>query len=566
MIESLKVRFTIIIITIILSISYLVPNFISIKEHSWWPSKNKLIYGLDIQGGLHLTLSANVNEIVQERLLRLKNNLSKDLEKASVNLTSISLSEKYPYHLSLSLKQSSDLEKTKSIIKKLDLSKSIQILKSKNNKLTLAYYETRLKELKEKAINQSIEVIRNRIDEFGVSEPLISSQGGDRILVQLPGGVKDSERAKKLIQKTAKLEFAVVNEKFSIEKLISLIDKTEKKGGYSLESGNLTYREYIKRINKDLKKDIPENHRIVFEKAPSATQMKFGKIPYLIDMKQNVQGSLLEDATVSFDTDFNRPQVSFKFQPLGKKQFGDLTGQIVGQKLAVILDNVLKSAPVVQTKIQGEGQISLGQGNYEDLLKEANMIATTLRAGSLPITLEQLEEKTVGPTLGKDSIDRGKKAGIIGLLLIIFFMLVYYKTLGLVSNICLIMNMFFLLALLSSLSATLTLPGVAGIILTIGMAVDANVIIFERIKEELKKGASLKLAVRDGFGNAFSAILDANITTAIICFILIYFGTGPIRGFAVTLFCGILTSLFTSIFLSQTLFNFMILKLGLKKV
>ena len=565
MIESLKVRFGIIIVTALLSISYLVPNFISLKKDSWWPSKNKLVYGLDIQGGLHLVLSANVNEIVQNRLLRLKNDLTKDLEKASVELNSTSLSDEYPYHLSLSLKKSSDLEKAKNIITESDTTSSIQILKSYGTTLTLTYYESRIRELKEKAINQSIEVIRNRIDEFGVSEPLISSQGGDRILVQLPG-VEDSERAKDLIQRTAKLEFAVVNEKFPIQKLSNLINQAEKKGSYSLEAGNLTYRNYVKKINKDLRKHIPENHRIVFEKAPSVTQMKSGKIPYLIDMRLSVQGSLLEDATVSFDQDFNRPQVSFKFQPIGRKLFGDLTGQIIGQRLAVILDNVLKSAPTVQSKIQDQGQISLGQGNYENLLEEANMIASTLRAGSLPTTLEQLEEKTVGPTLGKDSIDKGKKAGIIGLLLVVFFMLIYYKTLGIISNICLVMNVSFLLALLSSLSATLTLPGVAGIILTIGMAVDANVIIFERIKEEFKKGASLKLAVRDGFGNAFSAILDANITTAIVCFVLIYFGTGPIRGFAVTLFCGILTSLFTSVFVSRTLFDFMIIKLGLKKI
>ncbi len=565
MIESLKVRFIIIAVTTILAISYLVPNFVSLEKYSWWPSKNKLIYGLDIQGGLHLVLSANVNEIIHERLLRLQNDLTKELKKASIDVNSTSLSNEYPYILSLSLKKSSDLDKVKSIIKESDDTSSIQILKSYGTKLTLTYYETRIRELKEKAINQSIQVIRNRIDEFGVSEPLINSQGGDRILVQLPG-VEDSERAKDLIQRTAKLEFAVVNEKFSLEKLMSLISKAEKRGGYSLESGDITYREYVKKINKDLKKDIPKNHRVVFEKAPSVTQMKSGKIPYLINMEKSVQGSLLEDASVSFDQDFNRPQVSFKFQPVGRKLFGDLTSQNIGKRLAVILDNVLKSAPTVQSKIQDQGQISLGQGNYEDLFSEANMIATTLRAGSLPTSLEQLEEKTVGPTLGKDSIDKGKKAGIIGLLLVIFFMLVYYKTLGVVSNICLLMNMFFLLSLLSSLSATLTLPGVAGIILTIGMAVDANVIIFERIKEELRKGASLKLAVRDGFGNAFSAIVDANVTTAIVCFVLIYFGTGPIRGFAVTLFCGILTSLFTSIFLSRTLFDFMIVKLGFKKL
>ena len=252
--------------------------------------------------------------------------------------------------------------------------------------------------------------------------------------------------------------------------------------------------------------------------------------------------------------------------PEGRRIFADLTGRIKGKRLGIILDEVVKSAPVVEEKIPGNPRISLGSGDYESLVKEAETIASTLRSGALPATLRQLEEKVVGPTLGKKSIDRGKIAGIVGLTLIMFFMLFYYKTLGLIANISLFSNVAFLLAFLTSLSATLTLPGIAGIILTIGMAVDANVIIFERIKEELLKGASLKLAVRDGFQHAFSAILDANITTAIVCAVLMYFGTGPVRGFAVTLFCGILTSLFTAVFLSRTLLETLIVKWGLKRV
>ena len=565
MFESLKVRFFIIFISMAFSISYLFPNFVSIEDYSWWPSKNKLIYGLDIQGGLHLVLGANVDEIIQERLFRFQEEIKKKFKKEQISVSSIRSSDKYPYSISVSLNNLLDIEKAKSIIKKADYSGSIQTIKTGKQSFKLNYYESRIAQMKEQAIEQTIEVIRNRIDEFGVSEPIISAQGGDRILVQLPG-IEDSQRAKDLIQKTAKLEFALVDEKFPVEKLVSLIEQAEKKGGYSLESGKMNYKQYVKRLNKDLRSKLPENRRVVFEKAPAARQMKAGKIPRLVDMSQSMQGSNLEDASVAFDQEFNRPIVSFRFQPEGRKLFGELTGQNVGKQLAIILDEVLKSSPVVQSKITEQGQISLGQGNYEEMLEEANMVSSTLRAGALPVTLEQLEEKTVGPTLGKDSINKGKKAGLIGLLLVIFFMFINYRFLGFVSNTCLVLNMFFLLALLSSLSATLTLPGVAGIILTIGMAVDANVIIFERIKEELKKGASLKLAVRDGFGHAFSAILDANITTSIVCFILIYFGTGPIRGFAITLFCGIITSLFTSVFISRALLDLMIVKYGLKKI
>ena len=563
-VESLKARFIFLIVSFLLGLIYLVPNFISVKDHSWWPAKNKLVYGLDIQGGLHLVLSADVDEIVQERLNRQGSEIKEELSKKGMKANA-STSLKKPFFLLLKLEKENNTKPAEEWIKKSRFSSNLQILETQASQIKLAYYETRVKDLKEQAIKQSIEVIRSRIDEFGVSEPLISAQGEDRILVQLPG-IEDSKRAKELIQKTARLELAIVNTDFPPEKLLPLIQSAEKAGSYSMEEGNITYREYVRKINSDLKNQLPENSRIVFEKAPSALNMKAGKIPYLVDMNQSIQGGLLEDASVAYEQDTNNPVVSFRFQPEGRKLFSNLTGKSIGKQLAVILDNILKSAPSVQSRISDRGQISLGAGNYEETLNEATMIATSLRAGALPAHLQQLEEKTVGPTLGKDSINKGKKAGMIGLFLVILFMLFYYRSLGVIANFSLIANMYFLLALLSSLSATLTLPGVAGIILTIGMAVDANVIIFERIKEELRKGASLKLAVRDGFGNAFSAILDANITTAIVCFVLMYFSSGPVRGFAVTLFCGILSSLWTAVFLSRTLMDFLIVKFNWKKI
>ena len=563
-VESLKARFILLSVSFALALIYLAPNLISLEKYSWWPSKNKLIYGLDIQGGLHLVLSADVNEIVQERLGRQGIEIKEELAQKDIT-AQVSTSEGKPFFLFLKLEKEANRELAEEWIRNSSFSSNLQVLESKQSTIKLAYYEARVTDLKEQAIKQSIEVIRNRIDEFGVSEPLISAQGEDRILVQLPG-IEDSKRAKELIQKTARLELAIVNTEFPSEKLQPLIQSAEKAGNYSMEDTAITYREYVRRINADLKSKLPENSRIVFEKAPSALNMKTGKKPYLVDMSQSIQGGLLEDASVGFDPDTNNPLVSFRFQPEGRKLFSNLTGKSIGKQLAVILDNVLKSAPTVQSRISDRGQISLGAGNYDQILNEANMIATSLRAGALPAHLHQLEEKTVGPTLGRDSIEKGKKAGMIGLTLVILFMLFYYKSLGLIANFSLIANMYFLLALMSSLSATLTLPGVAGIILTIGMAVDANVIIFERIKEELRKGASLKLAVRDGFGNAFSAILDANITTAIVCFILIYFSSGPVRGFAVTLFCGILSSLWTAVFLSRTLMDFLIVRFNWKKI
>ena len=554
-IESLKVRLIIISLSIVLGLIYFMPNIIPFEKESWWPSKNKLVYGLDIQGGLHLVLAAEVNEILQERLSRQGQEIKTELEKEGIKSSFKSDTSS----IFINLEKEGQLETATAWLKKSDFITNFQILKSQGKEIKLSYYQSRVKKIKEDAIQQSIEVIRSRIDEFGVSEPVITAQGEDRILVQLPG-IEDSKRAKDLIQRTARLELAIVNQEFPPEKLIPLIQSSEKAGGYSLNDKSISYRQYVKKINQDLKDQLPENSRLLFEKAPSALTIQAGSIPYLVDMNQSVQGSLLEDASVAFDPDTNNPLVSFRFQPEGRKLFSELTGRSIGKPLAVILDGVVKSAPTVQSRISDRGQISLGTGNYESVLEEANMIATSLRAGALPANLYQLEEKTVGPTLGQDAIDKGKKAGLISLILVIVFMFLYYKKLGIIANICLLGNVFFLLALMSSLSATLTLPGVAGIILTIGMAVDANVIIFERIKEELRKGASLKLAIKDGYGQAFSAILDANITTAIVCFVLIYFSSGPVKGFAVTLFCGILSSLWTAVFISRTFMDLLVIK------
>ena len=567
-VESLKARMIIIGAVISLALLYTAPNLRFFKSIPWWPAKNKLVYGLDIQGGLHLVLSVNVDEAVKDRLTRYGERMKTAFAKEGLEIEKVSLSERKKAILTLHFKNPSDIKKAETHLKSLDFSKDLQVLRRAPGQLETAYHEIRLAEFKKQILQQSIEVIRGRVDEFGVSEPLINSQGNDRLVVQLPG-IEDSQRAKDLIRRAARLDLAIVNDDFGPEKLLPLIEEAEKAGGWSLES--LSYREYIKKLSQALKSKLPENSRIVFEKPPGALTLKAGRIPYLVDMGRSIQGGLLEDASVAFDQNAgNKPLVNFKFQPAGRKRFYDMTFKASSaepkERLAVILDNVVRSAPVVQSPIRGDGQISLGSGNYEEILEEAEMIATTLRTGALPANLDLLEEKTVGPTLGKDSIDKGKKAGMAGLFLVILFMLLCYRRLGVIADLCLAANIFFLLALMSSLSAVLTLPGIAGIILTVGMAVDANVIIFERIKEEIKKGASFKLAVRDGFSHAFSAILDANITTAIVCFVLIYFSSGPVKGFAVTLLCGIVTSLFTAVFLSRTLIDFLILKMGWKRI
>ncbi|MEO0337036.1 MAG: protein translocase subunit SecD, partial [Pseudomonadota bacterium] len=338
-------------------------------------------------------------------------------------------------------------------------------------------------------------------------------------------------------------------------------------GGAAGSLKKLRYSDYVDRLNEVLKPELPEGSMVAFEKVEGAESLEVAKTPYLLSTKdaEVISGELLEDAFMGFDR-YNKPAVNFRMNVEGARAMSTLTGQNIEKQMAIVLDKVIQSAPTIQSEIAGEGQITLGGRDYEKTMSEGKLISTALRAGALPAALTQLEERTVGPTLGIDAINRGKQAGLVGLVLIILFMFGYYRQLGVVANLALAMNVALLLAILSSLQATLTLPGVAGIVLTLGMAVDANVIIFERVKEELRKGSGTMAAIKDGFGHAFSAIFDANITTAIVCVVLMYYGTGPVRGFAVTLICGIITSMFTAIFVSRTILEYMVLRMGMKQI
>jgi preprotein translocase subunit SecD len=267
----------------------------------------------------------------------------------------------------------------------------------------------------------------------------------------------------------------------------------------------------------------------------------------------DLTGDNLEDAFVSTD-EYGKPEVSFRFSVEGRRLFAEVTERAAGGFIAIVLDDVIKSAPSVKEKIDSDrARITLGSQSYAQAFDEAQFIATSLRAGALPAALEQLEERTVGPTLGADAIRKGQKGAVVGTILVLGFILVYYGILGFIAAIAILLNLLFVFGALTSLGATLTLPGVAGLALTVGMAVDANIIIYERIREELQKGSSQLAAMRDGFGNAFSAIVDSNVTTILTCFILMYYGTGPVRGFAVSLAIGIIASMFTSIFVARTI-------------
>ena len=569
MIDNNKIRWLVVHSVLLVALVWMAPNFYDFSEDQWWFSKEKLVYGLDIQGGLHLVLGVEVDEAIYEKLKSQQSDLKEVLEKVGISVKGVQTLKEKAGQVHIQLDKAEDLERAGDIIKEkytgsLLGGTSLRILRSEGAELFLGYNEVELIRLRKSIVSQVVEVIRRRIDEFGVSEPVITPKGQDRVLVQLPG-IQDSTHAKEIIQRTAKMEFRLVNEELDSLKLAEWVKSAEEKGGYAL-SPELEYRDYVERINEDLKDKIPEGNQLVFRRAEASNSLRAGKVPVLVRTDVGMGGEMLQTASVGAD-DFGNPVVLFYINSAGRKIFSDLTGNNIGKLLAIVLDRELKSSATIRSRISDRGQIDLGRGGIrEDIMKEAEDIATVLRAGALPARVVKLEERTVGPTLGRDSIEKGKLAGMVAGLFVIVFMFIYYRVLGVVANFALCMNILFLLAILTSLGATLTLPGVAGIILTIGMAVDANVIIYERLREELRKGSSMALAVRDGYRYALSAILDANITTAIVCFVLMSFGTGPIRGFAVTLFCGIVTSIFTAVFVSRTFLNTLVHRFQLKKL
>jgi preprotein translocase subunit SecD len=542
------------------------PNFLNTNDISFLP-KSKIVKGLDIQGGIHLVLGVDIESYMKDKMQRLARTFKEDLTKENIAYTDInSTVEPRPMFI-VKTASSSDLKKVLEYVNK-NFPGTFQGVEENTNELQFSYYENVERDLKSQVVKQAIEVIRNRIDSYGTLEPNIATQGDDRILVQLPG-IEDSQKAKELINTTAKLEFMIVDDTFDQLKLQTMVDEAEKTGSYTLgktEENGLEYTEYVRRINEDLQKDLPKSTEIVFQKPDAVESMTQARLPLLVKNDEVVTGGLVEEAYVARDPQSGRPEVSFQMSVDGRKPFGELTGKNVNKRMAIVLDKVMKTAPNLQSKITDSGRITLGSTNYQQMFDEAEFISRTLRAGALPASLQQLEERTVGPTLGADSIKKGQMAGLVGCVLVIVFMIGFYGFIGVIASFALGFNILLILAVLSTLGATLTLPGIAGIVLTVGMAVDANIIIFERIKEELRRGTGLKAAIKDGFGNALSAIVDSNITTAIVCIMLMQFGTGPIRGFAVTLIIGVITSMFTAIFFSRSLVDLVTQKFKVQKI
>lgn len=573
-------RFIFLKFLVIISFMMILPTVFHFDKESSYPVKSKINLGLDLQGGLYMILGIDFKRVYRDEVtnyLRRAERVLND-EEIKTQLGELVVTDELDPTREIIIEDTNQLEKSKEVIKKY-FGTLIRLTHEEGNKLTYGLSTALKKDTEEQAVSKSIEVIRNRIDEFGVTEPEITSQGMDRIVVQLPG-VKDIDRAKELIGKTAKLEFRMVNDEVSPVTLNEWLQKAQA-AGITFEKG-MRFSNYLTKLNDFLRNDLPKGYELAFQRDErraktnqnsdannneDKTDQNSAGFPILVESESQLTGEDLQDAHVQIDSQKNQPYVGLAFNSAGAKKFEQITGDNVGRRLAVILDGNVYTAPVIQQKIGGgNAQVTLGYGNFNETLKQAKDLALVLRAGALPVQLDFEEQRVVGPSLGSDSIEKAEIASLIGAAIIFLFLIFYYKLSGLIAVITLVLNVMFTLAMLVAFEATLTLPGIAGIALTIGMAVDGNIIIFERIREEIAKGSSGFKAVEEGFQHAFWAILDANVTTSLAGICLLNFGTGPIRGFAVTLLIGIVATVYSSYYVAKIMFDLYSQTIGGRKI
>lgn len=571
--KSIKIRFFTSAFIIVLSVYMLLPSIWSIthpenpEQMPKWLPKAAMRLGLDLQGGIHMVMGVDLDGVVNSQLLAYGNSLERSLEKDGVKFKGVKLI-KADNHIEIDTANAADVDKISS-----EISGDFNVLEfigQKDNFVVLGLTRLHETEVRDRAISQSIETIRNRIDEFGVSEPVIARKGDDQILVQFPGA-QEPERLKDLIGQTAKLSFQILpqsNDPAAYSKietdLATWIADAEKAGSYTRE----TYprlSEYRDRLLADIGAKLPKDTELAFERLNNPNVVDAIILqPYLLSTVDVLSGEHIENAFVGMDQGpggmgAQRPVVSFAMNPVGAPLFSELTTKFRGYRMAIVLDGIVKSAPNIQSAITGgSGQITLGTGNFEQISKEAHDLTIVLRAGALPANIEVLEERVIGPSMGRDALEAGKTSLLLASLLVFVFLCTYYGYMGFLGTISTVSNICITFALLGMMHATLTLPGIAGIVLTIGMAVDALVIIFERMREELRAGRSPQQVIEMGFDNAFSSILDSNVTTSIGAFILLEFGTGSVRGFALTLLVGILANIITATFITKSLVKYLV--------
>lgn len=504
------------ILLTLLALFYVAPNFAAWQNTSWLPN-SKINLGLDLRGGSHLLLDVDFSEYIKDQLGSITDSLRRELRTSKIGYKNLHSDKE---RISFILRESADAETVRKIIRQLGGGLDFDIQK---DLITLKFNEDKIMQLKDRVVDQSIEIIRMRIDPNGTTEPTLQRQGDKHILLQVPGA-EDPTHLKNLLGQTAKLTFHLVDEHANIE---------EASKGHA-PSGSMFV------IGDDERR---------------------GKYGVVIKKKAVLSGDMLTDAQATFNQN-SQPAVSFSLNATGAKIFADITKNNTGKQFAIVLDNKLLCAPVINEPIPGGSSII--SGNYT--VESANEQALLLRAGALPAPLHVIEERSIGSTLGADSIEAGKKAGLIGFIGVVIFMAWSYGIMGIFANIALVLALLYIFAMLSMFHATLTMPGIAGIILTIGMAVDANVLIYERIKEELSKGASNLFAIRQGFETAFGTIADSNITTLIAALLLYMFGAGAIKGFAVTLSIGIVASMFAATVITKLFVDAWMIKFKPKNI
>ncbi|MEH2468703.1 preprotein translocase subunit SecD [Nitrobacteraceae bacterium AZCC 2161] len=493
-----------------------VPNFFPEATVKTWPkwAQRHLVLGLDLQGGSHILLEVDSNSVKKDKLEQVRDDVRRTLRDAKIVYTGLGVRND---NVEVRITKDTDLPTALSKLRELSQplggllgsngQRSLEVSDAGGGLIRLTVPQAAITERVRQSVEQSIQIVERRVNELGTVEPLIQRQGADRILVQVPG-LQDPTRLKELLGKTAKLDFRMVD---------SSIPPDQATQGR-----------------------VPADSEVLMS-------AQSPKVPYVVKKEVLVSGADLTDAQPGFDQRSNEPIVSFRFNTSGARKFADATLKNVNQPFAIVLDNEVVSAPVIREPITGgSGQIS---GSFT--VQAANDLSILLRAGALPAPLTIIEERTVGPGLGQDSIEKGELAAYVGSILVIIFMLLTYRLFGLFANIAVAINVAMIFGVLSLLNATLTLPGIAGIVLTVGIAVDSNVLIYERIREEIRGGRTAISAIDAGFKRALSTILDSNITTFIAAAVLFYIGTGPVRGFAVTLGIGIVTTVFTAFTLTR---------------
>jgi preprotein translocase subunit SecD len=481
-----------------------------------YPPKDKIHLGLDLKGGIHLLLLVKtedaINQETDQEIARFEELFKKN------NITFQTMAKERPGRFAVSGTIADQEGKTRDLIDQYTRDWEYSIT---GEKLVFSLKTLSAQFLRDQAVSQTLETIRNRIDQFGVAEPLIQRQGSDRVIVELPG-VSDPERVKDLIKVTAILEWKLV------------------KGGPAPDQESLL---------KDFGGKVPDDCEVV-----QGDPKKRAEGYYLLTRVSSITGKDLRTVRRSVD-EWNNPAVAFSLSPDGSSRFENVTGQNVGKRLAIVLDGRVQSAPNINSRISGSGII---QGGFT--VESADDLVLVLKSGSLPAGIKYLEERTIGPSLGADSIRQGLIAGLVAILLVMTFMVFFYRLSGVNAVAALILNVIIVFGCLGYFKASLTLPGIAGLILSIGMAVDANVLVFERIKEERAVGKNVASAIQMGFSRAFTAIFDSNLTTIISAIFLFQFGTGPIKGYAVTLIIGLVANMFTAVFVSHLIFDIVVPK------